>query len=116
MLDIDRQRICTRTKWTIALEFQVWDPINVSMCLATTVDVVTNCQGYSLIPAAIDAWVDSLDMDEQDGVVVTLYSMNAEQFEDQHHIHLDDVDKWWEHNLVKFEIVNVEYNDEPIES
>lgn len=111
MLDIDRSRVCVHTKWTVLFEFQVWDPINVSTCLSTTVDVVTNCQGYSLISAAMDKWADSLDM-EDEGVVVPMFTMDAQQHAVNEIVDLEDFDRWWELNLVKFEVVNVEYNDE----
>lgn len=118
MLDIDRSRVNVHTKWTVLFEFQVWDHINVSTCLSTTVDVVTNCQGYSLISAAMDKWADSLDLEdegldtEDKGIVVPMFTMDAQQHAVNEIVDLEDFDRWWELNLVKFEVVNVEYNDE----
>lgn len=104
-------QVTVDTQWQVLLEFHTTVFENNSSThwhKSVVVPTQTNCVGMDLLNAALETYLDSLDVEADESIRLNFFN-SADNLTQIIQLDLDSVDRWLEKHLVKFEITDVKY-------
>lgn len=121
MLNIDSSKITVNTIWSILVEFHACEQVPDRGCehwhTQFVVTLQSNLQGLSLVQNALDEYanhlIDSTESDGSDTISIPMSSTIIGEHGVESisiDVDLDHIEEWLRKHLVKFKIVNVDYD------